>query len=420
MKNTIRNVLSAALLFLIGAMAFSYAESKPLVIRGGKIATATRGIIENGVILINEGKISAVGTPEEVAVPADAKIVEAAGCWIFPGFIDAFTDLGTTNPVVSENDGDEASSPILPHLRVIDGFDPANSFIAPARSSGVTTALIAPGTGNLLAGQSALVRLAGNDVAQMVLLFPAAMQANLGEGPKSRYGRQSRAPMTRMGSAALLRQALSDARAYGDALEAYGKKAATPDKTKKEKSVPPERDLAKESLLPVLRGELPLVVTAHRLDDILTALRLADEFKLRIILNGGAEAFRIGETLAARDIPVILGTEAFSPSTPETINASHDSAARLRKAGVRIAFQTGGVRNKTDLLTQARTAIEYGLSRQEALEALTAGPARIFGVDGKIGSIEKGKEADILIYETDPLVSPARPRTILIRGDVMK
>ena len=395
-----------------------------LAIKAGKIVTVAKGTITPGILLIEKGKIVAVG--KDIAIPKDARVIDVSEDTVFPGFIDGFTNLGATDKESVEKDYDEATSPVTPHLRIIDALDPENHFIPAARKWGTTSALVAPGAGNLLSGQSALIHLAGNDIPEMVVKFPVAVHATLGEAPKMRYGPKKQLPSTRMGEAALLRQTLVDTQNYLNEISAYDNKLKSYQQKEKEgktepgeKPALPAANLMLQSLVPVLRGELPLIISAERMDDILTALRIADEFNLKIILSGGAEAYKVKDKLAARNIPVLLRPRAASRLTVETEGARYDSAAVLQKAGLKIAFQTGSIQNLGDLLSQAQMAIAHGLSHKDALKALTMNSAEIFGVGDRLGSIEKGKSADLVIFSGDPLTSPARLKVVIIGGEVV-
>jgi imidazolonepropionase-like amidohydrolase len=233
--------------------------------------------------------------------------------------------------------------------------------------------------------------------------------------------------MTRMGEAALLRQTLLGAQAYKDDLAAYEKKARAYEQKQKEgkagaeeEPVPPAANPVFQSLLPVLEARLPLIISADRLDDILTALRIADEFKLKIILNGGADAYKIKEKLAALSVPVLLRPRAAYRLTVETDGAVVENAALLQKAGVKIAFETGSFTNLGDLAFQARMAVAAGLPYKEALKALTMNAAEIFGAEDSIGSLEKGKSADIVVYDQDPITGPARLKLVIVAGKVVE
>ena len=410
-----------AVLLGMARVCLATAEDPPIVIRGGTFLTATGAVIENGRLLIEQGKITAIGL--NIAIPDRARIIEAGGHFITPGLIDAFTNLGIARIETGENDSDEAAEPLTPQLDVYDALDPDNEFISLARESGVTMALVAPVEGNLLAGRSALVRLLGSTVEEMKIDSPAAGHGSLGEIPKMRFGPNNRLPSTRMGEAAMLRQTLVDASQYMEKIQKYEHDLIN--HRQKEKAgkarnidapVPPDPDAKLQALMPVLKGEQPLVLRANRLDDILSALRIAAEFRLRLIISGGADAHKVADRLAAAKIPVILAPLSLPHQRLETRGEALENAARLQRAGVRIAFQTGSFRQCQQLLAQAQLAVAGGLSQTDALRALTLNPAEIFGVADRFGSLTVGKSADLVIFSSDPFSGPARVVTVIING----
>lgn len=421
---------AAALLAAILAAAAALPARPPdsgasLALRGGKFMTVTRGVLEDGILLILDGRIAAVGP--SVPIPAGVTIIDIPDAIVFPGFIDAGTNLGAADPEASERDDDEATSPLTPHLSILDALNPADKRIPEARRFGTVYALCAPGRGNLLAGMSALVRLEGRDARAMAVKAPAAVHGSLGEAPKLRYGPKNTYPSTRMGQAALLRQTLVEAREYLAARDAYAAKSsawadkeARGEKPDGERPAPPPFDARLASLVPALKGERPLVLTANRLDDILTALRIADEFGLKLILNEGADAPKVKDRLAERGIPVLVRPRTAYRTTPETKDAALEGAAALARAGIRIAFQTGSVQALGDLLPQAQQAIAHGLREDDALKALTLWPAEIFGVADSLGSIVKGKAADLVVFDRNPLRAPARVQLVIIGGRVVE
>jgi len=387
------------------------AQNETLAVCGGKLYTITKGVIEDGVLLIHNGRILALG--KNITVPEHAKIIDASGLTVMPGFIDAFTNLGTVDIGLIHQDFDEATSPVLPHMRITDAINPENPFIPLARKFGITTVLCAPGEGNLISGQSALVNLYGGTLEEMVIKFPVAVHGSLGEAPKMRYGPKGRYPMTRMGEIALLRQTLIQTREYLD------KKKQSRAENKESPAALPF-DFKYESLLPVIKGHLPFVVRANRMDDILSALRIADEFHIKIILNHGAEAYRVADRLAAKNIPVIVGPYTENHQSFETSKALAKNAFLLYKAGVKIAFQTGSYKFFADLLNQAELAVLYGLPVEEALKALIYHPAQIFGVADRMGSLEKGKVANIVIFDGEPIQIIAKVKMVIIAGHIVE
>lgn len=390
------------------------AQPDVLVLKGGQIITVSQGVIQGGTIVIKDGIIADIG--KNIPIPESSQVMDVSSCTVLPGLIDSFTNLGTKEIEANEKDYDEATNPVMPHLRIIDALNPENSFLPLARRHGVTAALSAPGEGNLLSGQSALIHLAGENTGDMVLQFPAAVHASLGELPVTRYREKGQMPSTRMGAAALLRQTLMDTAEYKRKLDDYQVKK----EEQKKEITPPEADLKLQSLIPVLERRLPLIVRANRYDDILTALRIAAEFDLRIILNHGTEAYRVAETLASRNIPVLIGPFSSYYQQMETKNAEYTSAAELNKAGVQFAFQTGGVENVSTLLTQARKAVQSGLPIEAAYKGMTLYPAQIFGIHDKLGSLEKGKIADIVVFSGDPLRDIAEVKLVIIGGEIVE
>ena len=391
------------------------AQTDPVALQGGRIHTVTQGVIENGTILMRDGRITDIGAA--VAIPPDARIVDVSGKVLMPGLIDGFTNLGTADYPSLGTDDDEATDPVTPHMRIIDGLNPDNRFILLARRSGVTAALSAPSGGNLFTGQSALVQLEGATVEDMVTSFPVGIHVTLGEAPKARYGTKNRAPMTRMGSAALLRQTLVDALGYGEKLSAYERKAEAFEAGDEEKKpTPVPRDLKLEALLPVVQGKKPLIIAADRYDDIHTALRVCSEFEVRMILHGGAESHRLAKELADRGVPVIWGPAAASYKELEARSGTPRTPVSLADAGVPFAFQTGSVENVAGLLDEARLAFSHGLPYEEAMRGLTLYPAGIFGVVDQMGSLEVGKSADIIVLSGDPLRASSRIETVFVKG----
>ena len=390
------------------------AQDQAVALRGARLLTITQGEIESGVIVMSGGRITAVGT--DVSIPSNTRVIDVSGKTIMPGMIDGFTNLGLSDYPSYGEDDDEATGPVTPHMSVVDGLNPDNRFFPLAGRSGVTVALCAPAEGNLLTGQSALIFTSGSSVEEMVIGSPVGVHVTLGEAPKLRYGAKNTAPMTRMGAAALLRQTLILAQEYSDKLARYERKQASQNEDDEDKAVPPTRDLKLEALLPVLRGEIPLIVGADRFDDIHTALRIAEEFGVLIVLNRGAEAHRLAAQLAEKGVPVIWGPAGARYQELEARRGTGRTPALLSEAGVRFAFQTGGIDNVAGLLEQAGIAMANGLSREEALKGLTLYAAQIFGVVDQLGSLEEGKSADIVVFSGDPLDGLSSVEMVFIGG----
>ncbi len=408
-----KKVLTGAFLVSCFCLALSIAENtpaeRPIALCGGTLVTMSGPEYKNGTLLIRNGRIAALG--ENIPLPEGTARVDVSGCTVVPGLIDTFTNLGTVEVPSVSQDFDEAVTPLTPQLRIIDSLNPANRFLAEARRSGVTAALCAPGDGNLLSGQSALIRLAGQTQETMIIKFPAGVHGTLGEGPKMRYGQKGVYPSTRMGEMALLRQAFLDAQQYFEGLRRQG--GATG-------GMPPAKDFNLEALLPVLEGTVPLVLAADRMDDILSALRLADEFHLRVIINHGVETYKVADRLARLHVPVLIGPLTDVGSRLEEQGFCRENAARLSQAGVLFAFQTGSYTRSGALLAQANEAVAHGLPIGEALMGLTINAARIFGAEDRLGSLEVGKTADIAVFEGHPLERPSKVRLVLIEGKIVE
>jgi len=394
-------------------------------ITGGRVYTMTGPPIDDATIVVEGGLIREVRKGLEP--PVGATVIDAGGAWVFPGFIEPGTHLGLSEIDLEDitRDEDEATDPVLPQMQVMDAYYTESDLIPVARLHGLTAAFAAPGEGNVFGGRGAVVRLDGDSPEAVLVKDRAALVINLGEPPKARYGPKHQSPDTRMGIAALVREAFvkaSDYRAkwadYERTRQEYEKKAgAKPSGGKAaERPAPPDRDLKLEALLPALEGTMPVVVRAHRVDDILTALRLADEFKLKLIVNRGTEAYKVADLLAARNIPVIVGPISTQPDRIETLGAIYDNAARLHRAGVKIAIQSGDTLNARMLPYEASLAVAYGLPWDEAIRAITVNAAEILGVADRIGSIQPGREADLIVAAGDPLQPLTPLRHMMIKG----
>lgn len=403
--------LAFGILLLPGALC---AQNHAVALRGARLLTITQGEIDNGVIVFENGLITAVGA--DVSIPSGARVVDVPGKTIMPGMIDGYTNLGLADYPSYGEDDDEATNPVTPQMRVVDGLNPGNRFLPMAARSGITAALCAPAEGNLITGQSALIHAVGSTVDEMVIGAPTGVHVTLGEPPKLRYGPKNTAPMTRMGSAALFRQTFIQAQEYAAKVARHERKQAARAEDEDDDATPPARDLKLEALQPVLRGERPLIVSADRYDDIQTALRIADEFKVPMVLNRGAESHRVAGMLADRGMPVVWGPAGASYRELEAMRGNAQTPAILARAGVVFAFQTGGVENVDGLLRQARVAVTAGLPREEALKALTLNPARIFGVADRVGSLEVGKAADLVVFSGDPVHELSSVERVFIEG----
>ena len=379
----------------------------------GTLHTITQGTIEGGTLLIDdEGRFAAVGA--DVTVPEDAEVIDAEGGHVFPGFVDAHTHLGIWEEGVGRAfwDGNEASDPVTPHVRALDAINPRDPGLADARGAGVTTVCITPGSANAICGQAVVVKTAGEVTDRMVVRQPVGLKMALGENPKSVYKPRDKMPSTRMGTAALIRGALVRAQSY---LE---KKARAADDPEQE---PPDEDLQLESLALALRREIPVRIHAHRADDILTALRLGEEFGLEVTVEHCTEGHKVAAELAQAGVPALVGPSLSSRSKVELRELSFATAAELARAGVTIAIISDHPFVPIQYLPLCGgLAVREGLDADTALRALTLTPAEILGVADRVGSLEVGKDADLALYQGHPFYDvQARCIMTFINGQIV-
>ncbi|HEX6856622.1 MAG TPA: amidohydrolase [Streptosporangiaceae bacterium] len=388
----------------------STGSSSTVAITGGRIVPVTADPVENGTVLIEDGKITAVGAG--LAVPDGAQVIDAAGQWVLPGFIEVHGHVGVHEEAQgwAGSDTNEMTEPVTAQVRALDAINPADLGFRDAITGGVLAVNVNPGSGNPIGGQTVALRCWGRTVDEMLLREPSGLKSALGENPKRVYGEQGKMPSTRLGTAAVIRGAFVAAANYLAKLDA---EAAKPEADRK----PVDRDLKLEALGRVLRREIPWRQHCHRADDIATALRIAEEFGYDLVIDHGTEAHLVADLLAARNIPVIIGPLFTSRSKVELLNRSLANPGRLASAGVTIAITTDHpVVPIHFLVHQATLAVKEGLDRDTALAALTINPARIAGVDGRLGSIEPGKDADLVLWSGDPLDVFSRAQRALIGG----
>ncbi len=397
-----------------------------IAIVNGKVITITQGTLDPGTVLVEGGRIVAVG--QDVIIPEDAEVYDAAGKVVMPGLIDAHCHVGLFPDGIGweYSDGNEMTDPITPHLRALDAVHPEDPGFQDLAPAGVTAVLTGPGSGNLIGGQWVCLKTAPKpSVEEMVLLEPAGMKMALGENPRRVYGDQKKAPSTRMGNAALLRAALVDAQNYLQVWQRYeedharfqakldaGDEDAEPPKK-------PERDLKLEALGKVLRREMKARVHAHRADDMLTAIRIAEEFGLDLTLEHATEGYKIADLLAAKGIPVTAGPILFSRVKYELREMTPRNPGLMAKAGVKVAIQTDESSAVKYLTINAALAVREGLPEEEALKAITLHAAEIIGVEGRVGSLEPGKDADVVVFDGHPFDYRSSPELVLIDGQVV-
>ena len=383
--------------------------STTIAIVNGYVVPVSQEPIENGIVLVRDGVIEAVGASGEVAVPDDATTVDAAGKWVLPGFIESHGHVGIHEEAngPAGDDTNEMTTPNTAAVRAIDAINIDDEGFRDALSGGVTSVVVKPGSGNPIGGQTVAIKTWGGRIIDEQLIHEAvSVKSALGENPKRVYGGKDKTPSTRLGVAMIIREAFVAAQNYRtqrDNAEREGK--------------PFDRDLSKETLVRVLDGELAWDQHTHRHDDIATALRLADEFGYRLVINHGTEAHKIADVLAERDIPVIFGPMFTSRSKVELRDRAIANLAVLAAAGVRVAITTDHpVVPINFLIYQAALAVKDGLPRQTALEALTVNPAAFLRLDDRVGSLTPGLDADVVVWSGDPLDVNSRAERVFIGG----
>ncbi len=404
MKSMFLNILLLSLGLLVSAPRALQAQQ--LAVRGETVYTMAGTEIKDGVVLIRGGKIERVGPASQIKIPSGYKLLSARV--VTPGLIDAHTVVGLAGYLNQPHDQDqiERSAPMQPELRAVDAYNPRERLVEYLRSFGVTTIHTGHAPGALISGQTMIIKTQGDVDDNRVVLNPSATIAvtigNLALAP------QGKAPGSRSKMIAMLRGELLKAREY------QTKQAGAEDKR-------PNRDLRLEALARVLKGEMPLLVTAHRAGDILSALRVAKEFNIRIILDGAAESYLLIEQIKAAKIPVILHP-TMARAANEAENLSLETAAALRKAGIPVALQSGfeGYVPKTRVvLFEAAAAAANGLSFTDALASVTVDAARILGIQNRVGTLEAGKDADLALFDGDPFEYTTHITAVVIDGQVV-
>lgn len=413
-----RSIVAAiAALALVPTLLCGQAQTGTYVIRGGTVVPVVGAKIPNGTVVISNGKIQAVGAT--VTAPQGATIIDATGLYVYPGMIDSGTELGLT---------EIGSVPGSTDTREIGDFNPqdvaltalnAHSELIPVtRVNGVTT-VITSATGALMSGTAALVDLWGWTPDEMAIKARAAQVMSYpssggfgGRGGGGFGGRpQGDASETASRQVRAMRDFFADARAYADVKAKLAAGGTVPNA--------PRVNQAMESLVPVIRGEMPVIFDVQSVDQIRGVLTLADSFKLKVIIRGARDAWRVADTLAARGIPVIVGPTTQAPGSDDPYDALYAQPGVLAKAGVKIAFQTSGASDVRDLPYNAALATAYGLDMDEAIKALTINPAQIFGVGDKYGSLEVGKVANVIVTTGNPLDVRSNVKYLFIRGEAV-
>lgn len=375
-----------------------------LALTGGTILTMAGEPVAGGTVLVSDGKIVAVG--QRLAVPADAAVMDVSGKYITPGLIDAHTHLGVYSESLawSGDDVNETSRPTTPEMDVIDAINPEDVGLADALAGGITTVMVAPGSANPVGGQCTIIKTRRRyTVEEMVLKRYAGLKVAFGENPRRVYGEQKKSPVTRMATAALVRETLLKGREY---LARIGEKDW-------------KYDLGLEAVARVLKGEMPLRAHAHRADDIVTAFRIADEFSVETIIEHATEGHLIAGVLAQRQARLVLGPNLTTRSKMELKERVFSAPAILAAQGVQFALMSDHpVLPSAFLPVYAGLAVRFGLPEQRALQAITIDAAAILGIGDRVGSIAAGKDADLAVWSAHPLTLAAKPEAVIIDGVV--
>lgn len=399
-------------LALAGSIAAARAQqSRPIVIRGATVLTMAKQTIEGGVVLIKDGKIVAVG--KDVAVPPDAEVIDARGKYLLPGLIDPHSHLGVYSlPALEANsDGNEMTGPIQAQVRAEDSINTDDPEIPRAVSGGVTTVQVLPGSGNNIGGWAAVVKLNGGQSLEEIKFAnaPPSMKWAWGENQKRSYGRKDQAPSTLMGEAAIVRQKLCEAQNYAAKWKAWEEGS--------KKGAPPERNLQLEALAQVLDGKVRVNIHSYQVNHFEALFRIADEFGFQIaVLHHALDAYMIAPEIARRKIGVVTFADAWGYKV-EAWEAIPQNAYLLWKNGITVSLHTDNpVIEQRYYIQQAAIVAHYGMPDEAALETVTINPARILGIDKWLGSIEPGKDADLVIWDGYPLELRSKVERVFIDG----
>jgi len=395
------------LILALACLSFSAVQAAPdFAVKAARIHPVSSAAFDNGVVLVEDGKITAVGPASRVKIPSGIPVYEAAV--LTPGLVDVHSVIGfagiynSDRGQVQDQDQIETSSPLQPELRAVDAYDAVEPLVHWARSLGVTTVHTGHGPGAVISGQTLIAKTRGDSVEEAVINPSAALAATL----TAAVSRNFESPGTHAKTVAALREALVAAQAYRD---------------KQAGEEPGDRNLKNEALVRVLDGEAALMITAHSAAEIATALRLQREFGFTLWLDGAAEAYRMIEPIREAGIPVLLHATMIRAGR-ETRNASFDTAVKLSEAGIPFAIQTGFesyVPKTRVLLYEAQAAVRYGLPDAAALEAVTLAPARILGLAERVGSLEVGKDADLVLYDGDPFEYTSHVCRVIVEGETV-
>lgn len=385
---------------------------KDILIRNAHVLPMEGAAYENGYVLVRSGKIAAVGDMSNLPVNLEAEEIDAEGGWVMPGLIDIHSHLGLYEDGLGFEgaDGNEDTDPVTPHLRVIDGINPMERAFRESLEAGVTAVVVSPGSANPIGGQLAAIKTWGRRIDDMVIAEPVGIKFAFGENPKSVYHDKEETPVTRMATAALIRENLRKAQEYHDR-----KRKAL----ENEEEDLPDFDAKLESLELLITGKLPAHIHAHRADDIFTALRICKEFGVKPILVHGTEGHLVADLLAEEGVPVVSGPYMTDRSKPELQNLTEAAPGLLTAAGVPVAITTDHPEIPVKFLRLAAgVAVQAGMDEMDALRAITIDAAKIAGLDHRIGSLVPGKDADVVVLSGYPFDFRSCVQAVLSSGAI--
>ncbi len=379
-----------------------------IAITSGYVVPVDGDPIDGGTVLITDGRITAVGADADVTVPDGATVVDASGRWVLPGFVEAHGHIGIDEEGIgwAGDDTNEMTDPNGARMRALDAINPADRGFVGALSGGVTSSVVKPGSTNPIGGQTVAIKCWGRSMEDRLIKHPVSVKSALGENPKWAYGDKGQLPSTRQGVAAVIRDAFTKAQDY----KARRDHAA-------EEGKPFERDNTLEVLVRVLDGELPWCQHTHRADDIHTAMRLADEFGYRLVVNHCTEGHLLADELAERGISVITGPLMISRVKPEVDNKTLANPGILDRAGVKVALTTDHPVVPIEFLVhQATLCVKEGMDPVSAIRSLTVNPAEIMGISDRVGALKPGLDGDVVVWSGDPLDVMSRALRVFVEG----
>ena len=385
-----------------------------MLIINAKIYTMAGSVVDNGWVQVNGGKIVGVGNMDQPPESSSQTIIDAKGKWLFPGFIDAHTHLGMWEDGLGfeGDDGNEDTDPSTPQLRAVDAINPMDYCFTEALEAGITTVITGPGSANAIGGQMAAIKTMGKRIDDMIVKAPVAMKFALGENPKTSYHGKSQSPVTRMATASIIREQLNKAKRYEEELQAAAKDPELEE---------PEYDAKCEALIPLFRKEIKAHFHAHRCDDIFTAIRIAKEFDLEYVIVHGTQGHKATDVLVKEEVDVLAGPVLCDRSKPELKDLTPANPGILDHAGIRTAIVTDHPVIPIQYLPLcAGLAVREGMDWESAIRGLTIVPAQISGIYCQVGTIEPGKDADLVLFDGDPLTLKAKPSLVICNGQIVR